>query len=775
MSLVPDFAEPLRCEAHERADRLAVYHPDLDQVVEVFNSHGERAVPIHCPLPTNGLPFGLHVRGLPLSVWMVAPQSVPDARYTGLYFRFVDMVAYWVWQLTPGLVPHLSAVAEQMERLIIELELRPGEGWFVHTADPVHDDTANACSMGRERVRVTIGPGLMSRFASGDNAGERQVVRALLGGLRDWGQRLRVSSLGNLTDGELWDLVNQHAPLGQKKKLLMLNSDRHPELNDTGLPLYRPVQAFDEQQVLDAVGHMAGWQFGIEPEEVPDDRRIALLNGLVGYLYGDLERLVASLAPDDVLEKLVAQNERVIYERQHLELTIPTRMACFGEHSSVVERLCEELPEIATAAVAGRFLIEYVVARPPAGTRAFSLSVYDRLLALAAQIISFGMSSDALRYGLSNRPFEMLRSGRLAVGESHFEATLDDFRAAYAQDVAGHSQTAFDGYWSTEPARRSPEVEQLRSQMDSAAAEEFGFSLLELNQFLGEVMAAGVELPGEPKSLAVNALLERLTTGLGWGQDRVTRAFDLFVLRPRPDFLTPPDGFDRAEVFPWRFNRRLSHVRRPLLIRSGAVGDEVVWGDRTVRMAAGYLTSLCTGGRLIARTRAMRQAMGAFHTYHGREFNRRVAELYRAAPGLLVCERVKKIGRLRIARPNGQDLGDLDVLVANPHIRSLTPVETKDLTAALTPPELRNEMDRLFGSADNRPGDLDRFAERVGWVRANVGEVLRHVFRITDDPSDWTVHPTLVLDREMISPRLARRPDLTVLSLRELQAGLRRP
>src|SRR5262245_49992071 len=108
------------------------------------------------------------------------------------------------------------------------------------------------------------------------------------------------------------------------------------------------------------------------------------------------------------------------------------------------------------------------------------------------------------------------------------------------------------------------------------------------------------------------------------------------------------------------------------------------------RMAARYLTSLCTGGRLIARTLQMRRAMGAFHTRNGRRFNRSVADVFRAVEGLVVREQVKKVGRFKISRENGEDLGDIDVSVADKSTRELIPVETKDLAVALTPPELRN-------------------------------------------------------------------------------------
>ena len=771
LSLIPDFAESLRCDAHDRADRIGVRHPDTGRVVELFSFHAERAVPLHCPHPDRGMPFMLHVGGLPMPVWVVAPGDEPDARYSNLRLQFIDLVAYWLWQLSDGLRSHLAEAADRVDQLVVEVDLLPSEGWFTHEVGPAADDTLTARAVGWERVRLTVGSGLEGRLATADNAGEREVVRTLLAGLRAWGQSGPADSLGRLTDPERDAFVDQFAPLGPKKKLLMLDAGRHPALNPAGLPLYRPVQAFEQQRLQDEVGHAAGWQFGPHPQAVPDDDRGQLLNSLVGHLYGVLERLVAELSPDGLLEALVAQNERVIYEREFRELTVPTRIACFGERSRVIERLAEELPETATAGLAGRFLIEYVAARPPAGEWPFSLGVYDRLLALAAQIITFGMSSDALRYGLSTRSLEVLASGRLALDASPFEATLDGFRATHAAGVADRSHTTFGDHWEIESRTRPPAVERLLVQMEAASAEEFGIGLRELNEFLGELISAGLELPGEPKVAPLGDLVERLATGFGWDRDRVRLAVEPFALRPRAEYLTPPDGFAAAEVFPWRFNRRLSHVRRPLLVRATPGGETVVWGVRLVGMAAGYLTSLCTGGRLIARTRAMRQAMGAFHTYQGDLFNRRVANLYRTAPGLLVQERVKKVGGRRIARANGQDLGDLDVLVADPSARVLTPVETKDLYAALTPPELRNEMDRLFGSADGTPGDLDRFAERVGWVRDNLREVLGQLFGV-DDPAEWVVRPVVVLDRDMISPRLAGRVDFRVLSVRELQATL---
>ena len=48
------------------------------------------------------------------------------------------------------------------------------------------------------------------------------------------------------------------------------------------------------------------------------------------------------------------------------------------------------------------------------------------------------------------------------------------------------------------------------------------------------------------------------------------------------------------------------------------------------------------------------------------------------------------LGRLRIERRAGEDLGDIDVLVADPAERRLCAVEAKDLAVARTPAELKS-------------------------------------------------------------------------------------
>jgi hypothetical protein len=772
ISISPGFARALRCEAYDYVDRLTLVHPRYRTALDFGNTSSERAIPIYCPLPGTGCPPCFVVRGDTVPIWVFVPDDPADPRYRGVYFHVADMLAYWVWRLCPALHSCLTEIGRNVDHLEIDVDLLPGEGWFNQGHGQSEDTTLRCVIEGRYCFRLTIGPGRAGKFATADNAGEREVIRMLLGGLRDWGRRHGLSCSADMTEDRISSLVDHVAPLGRQKKLLMFDAATNPALNDEGLLRYRPIQLFDRQELLDQMGEwVTGW-FGRDERLLPGSDRVPLLNRLVGRLYQELEQTVAQLSPAGLLERLVVHCERVIFEQEHRRLTTPTRVACYGAQVEWIERLRRDLSESATTALANRFLIEYVTAHPPSGQHVLSLSVFDRLLALAAEIIELGMISDGIHYGVSDRPCTVLASGRLAIGTGPLEAAIDDFHGDYTLGEIDRSHAGFDRHWRVGRPELSADAQRLVAQMNAAASEEFGFSLEELNHFLGGVVYVGTALDREPKSLTVTEFLDQLTAGLGWDRAQIDRAFNLFTLGPRAAYPDPPPGHDRYATYPWRFNRSLAYVRRPLLIRQSGAAQEVIWGNRTVRLAASFLTHLCTAGRLIARTRAMKQAMGAFHERDGHEFNDQIARLFREIPGLLVRPRVKKVGRLRIARPNGQDLGDIDVLVVDPIAREVIPVETKDLAVALTPPELRNELNRLFRSPDGSAGDVDRFIERVGWVRTHLSDVLRFV-GITDvETSGWTVRPMLVLDRELISPFLARREGLEVLSARQLRERL---
>jgi len=151
-------------------------------------------------------------------------------------------------------------------------------------------------------------------------------------------------------------------------------------------------------------------------------------------------------------------------------------------------------------------------------------------------------------------------------------------------------------------------------------------------------------------------------------------------------------------------------------------------------------------------------------------FNDEVARLYQDVSPC-VRQRVKKVGRHRIQRPNGDDLGDIDVLVALPGRRKLIAVETKDLAIARTPVELRQELEDVFESPNNQSTDVGKHRERTTWIRGHRAEVLQYFELESHDARRWTVEPLIVVNLESLTSHLMPQR-IRVVSIQELKREL---
>ncbi len=287
--------------------------------------------------------------------------------------------------------------------------------------------------------------------------------------------------------------------------------------------------------------------------------------------------------------------------------------------------------------------------------------------------------------------------------------------------------------------------------------------------FLSEVINLGYDISDEPKSMPLASFVEKLGTSLDWPEHEINDSIEIFSLEARADFLSPPEPYLRRDVYPWRFNRPLSYMRKPLILReANDSAEEVVWGNRHVFAAAMYLVELCFSGRLEPREPAMRRLCSIIRSEEAEEFNDRVAELYERLPDRTVRRRVKKIENRRIQAEDGRDLGDIDVLVVYPPERRVLVVECKCLLIARTPREMSNELDKLFGTKGSTRSIEEKHLARADWCRRNLDSILRWIGSEETDTTGWRVDPLLVFDSESLSWHLVT-PGVPAMSFLELE------
>ncbi|HEY4277606.1 MAG TPA: hypothetical protein VGM91_05270 [Conexibacter sp.] len=707
------YAGALRREIAVAHDRHGLPGPAGRGLIEVVRRFDDLAVPIYKPMASDLA--GLVVDDGGLRCWVLA--GTTDRTHGQL----VDAVAFWVWQL-----------AGDLGRETLEIEVSVGHALEVREVQP-------------GRLEVSIDP-TQAVFRRQDNAGERELVRSLL--------RVVTGDAPN-------DVVERVAPLGPKKMVLTFGPSVELALDGRRLPPPRlPLRESDDAQAMDELGVHLQEELGLTVGPIPQEQRVSVLWSAIEFHLDALLALLRALNPDGLLESLIVANEQLLNEGAFTRYTVPTRMACFGEFTDIETKLRGDLERNAAASTALRFVIECVAAHPPSGVRPPTLAVQDRLVALAHQITSRGTVSDAIREGLDDTELSVLASGRLGVSrEGRYFKGRERFAERFARAEVWRSHRHFPSLW-VENDEPTAQVVADAERIDAAAQHEWGATMAEILEFFGAL----VELAdGAPASaLPLEETLEGLADMLDWPVEKVRTVVDHFALVPRAKLLEPESPFGPHDVYPWRYGRRLSAIRRPLIIRPGTDGDELVYGFRSVDAAGRHLVHEMQTARLKVETPQLRDVITKLRKRRDIEFNARVADLYRSVEGLRVRERVKKVGRLMITRDDGNQIGDVDVLVADPSRRVLQAIDTKNLAAGRTPMEIARELKRTFESDGSDVAAIEKHAERAAWLERHLAAVLAWLGLDGEDARAWRVEPSIVVDEEVPAAFVADLPMRTV-------------
>ncbi len=745
----------MRREALRVRDRHGA--PFRGGMIEVSVAHHPEQ-PIYSPAVAGFPRIGYLAEGLPLPVWALSP-PFDDATMQPFAERYVyltNSIAYWAWQCAPSVAPLLRPLARHHTCLLIELRLPPHVSW--ETPTPLPDARAGgpftrAVDVTTGTIVLTAGPGIGDVFGSADNAGERELVRQMLGGMRallpDREQR-------RWTDDALAAIVDRHVPLGMKKRVLALNSRDVLDLDNRGLPLSPPRVV--QGSAMHAITYemwprmQARLRMHGQAEQAPKEHWSGLLNALVGHCFDELESLVASLAPEGLLETLVVRHEALVRERALGRLSIPTLAIGLTDVPRVVEGERAGYAQAARAATAARFVIEYVVTRPPTGHAPLSLSTYDRLQALATHIIETGAESDAIHYDLIDSGDAPLSAADLAVKRADYRQAMGTYAAAFAVGETARLTASFADHWPDLVGARAP-ASPLVVDIDRATAVEWGCGILDLLTFLAEVGNIGRAIHPVVACMDRDELAERLVASLSWPRTRVDNALALLTLGPRERYLFPPEPYAKTDVFPWRYTRALSCLRRPLLSRSRDDKTDIVWGPRHVYTAERHYVDLILSGRLEARTVAMQRVQTDILQWRGHAFNDAVRDLLTDKVGMKVYARFKKIGHVDgLAR----GLGDVDVLAADTQAKVLWAIECKAFAPARIPYEVQGELARLLVAQPGKRSAAERHERRASYLRAHLADVVAGL--ALGNGHGWMVKALMVVDVELASLYLRQSP-----------------
>ncbi len=747
----------LRLKALQKADvHVSPRFGPFDRVL-VTRFEKDEAIPIYYPEGGIGRILDRLIEGYAQPVWV---ECTDKAQHAGgllwtQHVEIADMLAYWLWQLTPSLRVHLERLGRIPLRVNFSLE--DALSWTKGTVltGEILETVPSARTRTAERVvHVEIPRDFQRLLHCPDNRAERGLMWDVM---RSFGQMVADSDLDNtLTEEECWRILDIHSPLGPKKRLVGANPNLRIALNPAHAPFFRRLESHDIEEHLDDLALSLPTT---RPVGELNDPTIAtsVCNELVDLFLNRIKESVRRFSWRSLLKELVSQHEAYWHLKAYEQITTPTNIACYGDVQSHVERLAKDLTQAEETAVALRVLIEIVTAEPPDGNELLSTANFDKLIAMAFHLVNWAMLSDHIHLGIMDYRLSILPSGRIGVAPIDAVEVWRPFTASktYEQVEAEIRDFAkrFQSEGSVEP---DP---QLIALLDKAFLAEFGMTWSAIVQFCQSLTVLGFELGSASPSLPYSKLEADIRTRLGWQEDEFRSALELFCLRPRPVWEEAPPGFDAKEdIWPWRNNRRLSYLRRPLIVGPEPSDDPLVfWGPRHVDEALRNLFGLVYSGRYKLQpdsAKEMSDLISDFQEKAGKAYVREVKDWLDSNTGYKPYPEVP----IKPGKPlhSDEDLGDVDLLCIDARMKKILAIECKNINFGRNPREIANELERFVGKKGSTDQSwVAKHQNRDEWLRSHL-DVIRRVYGL--EAGAWHIESVFLVSQEISATYLTDMP-----------------
>ncbi|KQO31347.1 hypothetical protein ASF10_22180 [Flavobacterium sp. Leaf82] len=757
---IPEFSFPLPIGFSQELYKQSILKTDNHAVRQ--NTNGRKSFvlvekaevysPIYlspASLYTSLLQF--YIEGYPQGIWVMPSRELDDLsrelRY--MYWEFNGAFAYWLWQLCSSLSVHLKNLDPDSPITIsyifddeasfetIDRNYKRQEGLsdkFKFTASS-------------SKISITIPRELLPYLYGSDNLGERVLVEILLKGFN-----LLLSNNGQpeITSEEIASIIEKDVPLGMKKKIFILDTSDNLLLDPSNLQPFRHIQKYDIGLVLDQIVPRLASDCPPPGELVTKEEKNKLTNNIVQKALLPLLREKLALYNSTILlQRLLGLNESLIRKREFLRIHTPTIIACYVSVEEHCENLMLDLGRNNRSAIAVRALIEHIAAEPYNGTNIVSVAAIDEIMGIMDQIVDWGSIGDQIHYELFDIRMGVLETGRIASDKNRLKEIYDPYNQA---KISENVHDAIETFADVFPQLKEESGRSIPENLNRAFLEDFGVSTERILVFMGALAEIAFQQSTPYGSFKLTRLRSEVNKYVTDEFD--TKEFDSAVsylaLTKRGKLEKLPKGYDFIDIMPWRFNRMLSLLRKPLVIVEDGTEKIAYWGPRAILDSRSYLMDQCTSDRLrVFEDSKIKSALGKFAQERGDALVKRVVNAIDMKDHLYRTD--VYIGPKHDLK-NETLIGDIDVMIIDQTKKVLYSLECKSMSPSRNIKEMIEEVDKLFGS-DNTMGWIGKHMRRHEWLEKNK-DIVTSKYGI--DISSYSIKSIIVTQENMLTPHLKK-------------------
>lgn len=639
--------------------------------------------------------------------WWIEIQARRDVRRHDIYEHW-RMLYVWLQRIAPVLQERLAEALPPVVCFSIHFErivgVRRGSA-VVPGKEALHAAFQRSVDQSSGVIWIRIGDTFDDALASPDNIAEQALVDSMIGGALE----LAGADMDSSERARLLEIVCP-SPHARSRHMMPAQDFRDMIRAGSGHPL--SIDLMDD--ALSRLGLAFRVRADVSDEITGIEHCTSFLNQASHHVLDELCSSLRSFNRERFIEVVLENHESAAIHREVWRRTAHANLALHGE--GALDVVAQHIAEMNACSIASRILIEAAVCECPAegGSVPGQLDL-SRAMAKALYAFHVGGWSDAVHWGAIAPLVRITPLGDIHIDHTFIDTIYSPFTQSGGHREVRREVEAYAKAYSEPPMPRSGS-DLIESSFLHAWEREYGVPLDVLRRFVDDLENMGVDLD----KLWFKCRRSELTTKLAEVGNRnpedAETAIDLLTLPSRSHWKEIPAGFREKDWYPWRFRRRLSLVRRPLIQLEESLDPTILVAPAIVREALYILLRSFHSGETPdwqVSSIEMRRWLGHTNRVERTAFNGLVASTLRDLGWS--CEPDYKVTRL-FGFSLERDYGDIDALAWDPNSGRVLAIECKDLHFHKTFGEVAEQLSdfrgvvRPDGERDLLRKHLDRLA-----------------------------------------------------------------
>ena len=432
------------------------------------------------------------------------------------------------------------------------------------------------------------------------------------------------------------------------------------------------------------------------------------LNSLFQYIFSYIKSKLKLLDRTYLINKLIEIYESKLHKNEHWDRTIGAYTSMYEDGEEIAEIQNRDRDSIKKSA---QILLEIAICECPENSgKKVSQWDIDELLAESLFLLEVALDSDILKNNLCIQEIKIENSGEYTIDKTFLDTSMRPF----IRDLTFRRYKQQSQRYKKFYIKKSQTNKNELAIIDKNFIFEFGLSIKDLGTFYDLLFRIAIKKNSVVVETTIDEIKRRgKENGLS---DKIIQSFiDSFTIFYRPDWTIPPEGFEMRDIFPSKYNRRLSFNVRPLLAVNKMDNSKVFYGIGNIYMAMEYLLYQIKEGNFPAdffKSNQMKSFYGEINKEKGDQFNKEVAnKLRKLSWSVKLNLQMSQLGA-------SSTLGDIDILAWKSD--QIKIIESKRLQPVRNINEIVNSLNRFKGENNDL---LTKHVNRVNWIKNNLNSI----------------------------------------------------